>query len=83
MAKTAYTVRYALRHRDDTPLALTFILVGEDPDLILLDANERSGPRDVRASPGQVDQQVYRVQQIDEIKEAVRDKITRHLPSRH
>ena len=83
MAGSAYTVRYALRHRDEVRLSFTFIVVGEDADLILLQRQEHSGPRDIRGNPGQVDQQVYRLKKIDELKEAVQEKIVTHLQSRH
>ena len=83
MAESAYTVRYSLRHRGEVRLSLTFIVVGEDADLILLQGQEPSGPRDIRANPGQVDQQVYRLKKIDELKEAVQEKIVTRLESRH
>ena len=81
-AKNAYAVRYSLRHPDDVRLSLTFILIGENADLILLQGHERSGPRDVRANPGQVDQRVYRLEKVEEIKEAVQGKIIEHLRGR-
>jgi hypothetical protein len=60
-AQNAYSVRYSLRHTDDTRLALTFIVTGEEANLLLLEAQERSGPQDIRANPGRVDQRVYRL----------------------
>ena len=83
MAQNAYAIRYSVRHPDEVRLSLTFIVVGEEANLILLQGQERSGSSDVRANPGQVDQHVYRLEQIDEIKLAVRDKILAHLRSRH
>src|ERR671912_1080204 len=79
LAENAYTVRYSLRQPDDVRLSLTFTVVGENADLILVQGHERSGPRDIRANPGQVDQHVYRLEQIDEIKHAVQEKILAHL----
>ena len=81
-AQNTYTVRYSLRHPDEARLSLTFIVTGEDADLLLLREQERSGPQDIRSDPGQVDQRVYRLEQIDEIKEAVQAKIAAHLRSR-
>ncbi len=82
-AQNAYSVRYSLRHPDDTRLALTFIVTGEEANLLLLEAQERSGPQDIRAHPGQVDQRVYRLEEIEEIKQAVQEKIVSHLQTRH
>ena len=83
LAENAYTVRYSLRQPDEVRLSLTFTVVGENADLILVQGHERSGPRDIRANPGQVDQHVYRLEQIDEIKHAVQEKILAHLRSQH
>ena len=81
-AQNACAVRYSLRHPDEARLSLTFIVTGEDADLLLLREQERSGPQDIRSNPGQVDQRVYRLEQVEEIKEAVQAKIAAHLRSR-
>ncbi len=81
-AQNVYAVRYSLRHPDDVRFALTFIVTGEDADLLLVQAQERSGPRDIRAHPEQVDQHVYRLDEIDTIKQAVQEKIRSHLRTR-
>jgi hypothetical protein len=81
-ARNAYVVQYSLRHPDEAQLSLTFIVIGEDADLLLMQGHERSGPRDFRADPGQVDQHVYRLEKIEEIKAAVQQKITAHLRAR-
>ena len=83
LAENAYTVRYSLQQPEDVRLSLTFTVVGENADLLLVQGQERSSSSDVRANPGQVDQHVYRLEQIDEIKLAVRDKILAHLRSLH
>ena len=83
VAENAYTVRYSLRRPDEVRLSLTFTVVGENADLILVQGHERFGPRDIRANPGQVDQHVYRLEQIDEIKHAVQEKILAHLRSQN
>jgi hypothetical protein len=81
-AQNVCEVRYSLRHPDDVRFALTFIVTGEDADLLLLQDQERSGSRDIRARPEQVDQHVYRLDEIDTIKQAVQDKIRSHLRTR-
>ena len=81
-AQNAYAVRYSLRHPDQVRFALTFIVTGEDADLLLLQSQERSGLQDNRSDPGQVDQHVYRLEKVDEIKQAVQEKIAAHLRSR-
>ena len=81
-AQNVYEVRYLLRQPNDVRFALTFIVTGEDTDLLLLRAQERADLQDNRSDPGQVDQHVYRLEKIDEIKEAVQELIVAHLQSR-
>ena len=81
-AQNAYAVRYSLRQPDRDRLSLTFIVVGENADLILMQGRAGPGARDTRADPGQVDQRVYRLEKIEEIKAAVREKINSHLQGR-
>jgi hypothetical protein len=81
-AENAFAVRYALRQPDEARLSLTFRIVGEDADLLLLEGHERSGSPDFRADPGQVDQCVYRLAEVEEIKAAVKAKIVDHLRAR-
>ena len=83
LAENAYTVQYSLQQPDDVRLSLTFTVAGENADLLLVQDQERSSPDDIRTNPGQVDQHVYRLEQIDEIKHALQDKILSHLRSRH
>ena len=73
-----FAVRYALRHPDEARLSLTFRIVGDDADLLLLEGQERLGLRDVKANPGRVDQRVYRLGEVEAIKAAVRAKIGPH-----
>ena len=81
-AGNAYAVRYTLRDPEEARLSLTFIVVGDNADLLLLKGQDRSGPRDDRADPGQVDQRVYRLREVEEIKAAVKQKIVDHLRRR-
>ena len=81
-AGNAYAVRYTLRDPEEARLSLTFIVVGDNADLLLLKGQDRSGPRDDRADPGQVDQRVYRLREVEEIKAAVKQKIIDHLRRR-
>ena len=82
MAQNVCAVRYSLRHPDEDRLALTFVVTGEGADRLLLQAQEQSGPEDIRVNPGLVDQHVYRVEEIDGIKQAVQEKIRAHLRTR-
>ncbi len=82
MAQNVCSVRYSLRHPNDGQLALTFVVTGEAADLLLLQAQEQSGLRDTEANSGPVDQHVYRVEKIDDIKQAVQEKIRAHFRSR-
>ena len=81
-AQNAYAVRYSLQCPDEARLSLTFIVVGDDADLLLMQRHDRSDPRDLRADPGQIDQRVYRLDEIEEIKAAVQQKISAHLQTR-
>jgi hypothetical protein len=81
-AQNAFTVRYSLRHPDEVRFALTFVVTGDDADLLLMQAQQHSGPRNVMAHPGQVDQRVYRLEEIDEISKVIREKISAHLRKR-
>jgi hypothetical protein len=78
-AQNAYEVRYSLRHADNARLALTFIVTGENADLILLQGHERFGPRNLNANPGQFDQHAYRLDELEELKHTIRVKILSHL----
>ena len=79
LAQNAYTVRYCLRQPSTVRLSLTFILVGDNADRILLQEDARSDPGTIGASSGPVDQRVYRTEKIEEIKRAVWEKISAHL----
>jgi hypothetical protein len=81
-AQNAFTVRYSLRHPDNVRFALTFVVTGDDADLLLVHAQQHTGPKDVMADPGQVDQRVYQLEKIDEISKVIQDKISTHLRSR-
>ena len=75
-------VRYALREPHEADLSLTFMVVGDDADLLLLKQQEQSEPNDTGADPGQVDQRVYRLAEVETVKTAVKEKIIHHLRAR-
>jgi hypothetical protein len=75
-------VQYTLQQPNEARLSLTFIVVGDEADCVLLQAQERLGSSDKRANPGQVDQHLYGVEELDDIKAAVRAKISAHLKLR-
>ena len=79
IGQNACKVQYALQHRDEAPLSLTFLVVGDEADCVLLQVPGCSGSPDGKANPGQVDQHVYPVGELDNIKAAVRDRISSHL----
>ena len=81
-AGNVYEVQYALREPQEASLSLTFMVVGDDADLLLLKQHEKSGPDDHRSDPGQVDQRVYRLGEVETIKAAVKEKIIDHLRAR-
>jgi hypothetical protein len=79
ISQNACMVQYSLQHPNEARLSLTFIVVGDEADCVLLQGQERSGPWDTGANPGQVDQHVYGVDELEDIKAAVREKISAHL----
>src|SRR5829696_3534198 len=60
-AGNVYEVSYALREPREANLSLTFMVVGDDADLLLLEQQEQSRPDDTGADPRKVDQRVYRL----------------------
>jgi len=80
-AANAYALDYSLRHPDDGQLWLTFMVVEDEADLLLIQGRD-SGPPDLRTNPGQVDQRVYRLGEIEAIKAALKDKVVGHLRAR-
>ena len=82
ISQNACRVQYILQQPNEARLSLTFIVVGDEADCVLLQAQERSGPSDKGANPGQVDQHLYGVDELDDIKAAVREKISAHLKLR-
>jgi hypothetical protein len=81
-AQNAFTVRYTLGYPDKVRFALTFVVTGDDADLLLVHAQQHTDPKDIMADPGQVDQRVYRLEKIDEISKVIQDKISAHLQIR-
>jgi hypothetical protein len=81
-AQNAFTVRYSLRHPDNDRFALTFVVTGDDADLLLIQAQQHSGSRDVKTNPGPVDQRVYHLENVAEIRRVIQEKISTHLRSR-
>ena len=74
-ARDTYDVRYSLRWGGEDRLSLDFILTGDNADLVLLQDNQPGAPERV----GQVDQRVYRLDQIDDLKAAVEEKVISQL----
>ena len=81
-AQNAFTVRYNLGYPDKVRFALTFVVTGDDADLLLVQTQQHTGAKDIMADPGQVDQRVYRLEKIDEISKVIQDKIGAHLKTR-
>ena len=75
ISSNSFEVRYSLHDDSRARLSLTFLVVGENSDELLLQCHERSGVRDIRSNPGQFDQHVYDLNILDPLKTAIRDKI--------
>ena len=67
-------IRYALRCPREANLSLTFLVVGENADRLLV-KKQATGADDNRVDPGQVDQRVYQLGEVEAIKMAVKEKI--------
>ena len=78
ISQSASRVQYVLPNADQDRLSITFIIVGDEADCVLLQHHD-SGVPESSANPGQFDQQVYRLDRVDEIKQAVREKISAYL----
>ncbi len=74
-ARDTYDVRYLLRRGGEDRLSLDFILTGDNANLVLLQDNQPGVPERV----GRVDQRVYRLDQIDDLKAAVEEKVISQL----
>ena len=81
-AQNAFAVRYSLRQPEEARLSLTFRIVGDDADLLLLEGHERSDPQDVRVDAGRVAEGVYRFGEGEEIKWGVRGRVVDDLRAR-
>ena len=70
--------------RDDgkSQLSLRFIVTGENADLVLFQIREKPKQADSKECPGEIDQHVYRLEEMDHLKEVVEDKVVSHLLSR-
>jgi hypothetical protein len=80
-ALNTFEVQYSIPHPEDAPLSLTFIVTGENADTILLQGCQRSPVGEVGADRGQLDQRVYRLDRLGELKQALRERIIGHLTS--
>ena len=74
-ARDTYDVRYSLRSRGMDRLSLDFILTGDNADLVLLQDSQTG----THKRAGQVDQRVYRLDRIDDLKAAVEEKVISYL----
>ena len=79
-ARNTYDVEY-LMGGYGSQLSLRFIVTGERADLVLFQSREKREQADAK-DPGEVDQHVYRLEEIDHLKQAVEDKVVSHLLSR-
>src|SRR3954471_3406671 len=52
ISQNACRVQYPLQDPDEAPLWLTFVVVGDEADSVLLQGHERSGRSDSSADPG-------------------------------
>jgi hypothetical protein len=80
-ALNTFEVRYSIPYPEEAPLSLTFIVTGENADTILIQGRQGSAAGEVSADPGQLDQRVYRLERLGELKQALRERIIGHLTS--
>jgi hypothetical protein len=74
-ARNTYDVRYSLHCAGRDRLSLGFILTGDNANLVLLQDNQPGSEENA----GPVDQRVYRLDQIEDLKAAVEEKVISHL----
>ena len=80
-ARNTYDVEYLLRGYRNRQLSLRFIVTGENADLVLLQSRGRFQADDPKQYPGEIDQHVYRLEEMDHLKQVVEAKIVSHLLS--
>jgi uncharacterized protein YfcZ (UPF0381/DUF406 family) len=81
-ARNTYDIEYLMRDDGKSQLSLRFIVTGENADLVLFQIREKPKQADSKEYPGEIDQHVYRVEEMDHLKEVVEDKVVSHLLSR-
>ena len=81
-ARNTYEVEYLLRGCRNRQLSLRFILTGEKADLVLVQTRETPEQAKLKKDdPGEIDQHVYRLEEMDRLKGVVEKKIVSHLLS--
>ena len=74
-ARNTYDVEYLMRGHGKSQLSLRFIVTGENADLVLFQSREKPKQADPKEYPGEIDQHVYRLEEMDHLKEVVEDKV--------
>jgi hypothetical protein len=79
IAQHTFETRYSLCNGSTDRLSLTFTVVGRDADVILFQRHKRSSPCDIRADPGEADLNVYKLDEVDRLKQVLQDKVISYL----
>ena len=75
IAQHTFETKYLLCKNGAECLSLDFTLVGPEADKILFQRHKRSSPRDMSANSEQVDLHVYRLDEMDQLKQVVENKV--------
>ena len=80
-ARNTFDVEYRLRNSRNGQLSLPFIVTGRNADLVLFQSREKPEQAKAKDYPGEIDQRVYRLEEVEQLNEVVKDKIVSHLSS--
>jgi hypothetical protein len=78
-ARNTFDVEYRLRNSRNGQLSLRFIVTGRNADLVLFQSREKPEEAKSKDYPGEIDQRVYRLEEVEQLNEVVKDKIVSHL----
>lgn len=78
-AANACDVLYSVHNAGGGILSLRFTMVGERADMILFQGHQRSALNQAQPKTGPVDQHVYRMGEMDELKKVVQRRIDAFL----
>jgi hypothetical protein len=78
-ARNTFDIEYRLLNSRNGQLSLRFIVTGRNADLVLFQSREKPEQAKAKDYPGEIDQRVYRLEEVEQLNDVVKDKIVSHL----